>query len=261
MNRLKKEYPLEGFIDSHIHTAPDIKPRILNDIGAAKSALKEKMRAIVIKSHLEPTSGRAWVAHQSTGFTVLGGVCLNQSIGGINLEAVKTAESLGGKVIWLPTSSYSQINLNNNELFEIMGIIAEKQLILATGHLNVEDIYRVLDMAVSVGVKKILVNHPLTRVVNASIEEQKEMARKAYLEHCYVACMEKHDGLNPKFMARAIGQVGPKRCIMATDFGQIHNPQPVEGMKMFVKEMMNQGISERDIKTMCIKNPLELFFK
>lgn len=126
MNRLKEEYPLEGFIDSHIHTAPDIKPRILNDIEAAKSAIKEKMRAIVIKSHLEPTSGRACVAHQSTGFTVLGGVCLNHSIGGINLEAVKTAASLGGKVIWLPTSSYPQINLNNNELFEIMAIIAEK---------------------------------------------------------------------------------------------------------------------------------------
>lgn len=258
MIKLKKEYPLEGFIDSHVHTSPDSKPRKINDLEAAKLALKERMRAIVIKSHSQPTYIRSKMVQGVTGLTVLGGVCLNHDVGGINVDAVKTAASLGGKIIWLPTTSYP-LDLNNPIIEEILGIIAEYDLVLATGHLKTDDIWRILDLAGCMGVKKIMVNHPLTRVVNVTLEEQKEMARKAYLEHCYVACMEKHDNLNPKIMAEAINEVGPRRCVMATDFGQIHNPLPTEGMKIFVREMIKQGISRGDIQTMCIKNPGKLF--
>ena len=28
---------------------------------------------------------------------------------------------------------------------------------------------------------------------------------------------------------------------MATDFGQTHNPQPVNGMKMFIRTMLDKG--------------------
>lgn len=259
MNKLKKEYPLEGFIDTHIHTSPDCKPRKINDLEAAELAIKEKMGAIVIKSHIQPTYTRSKQVQDITGFTVWGGVCLNHSVGGINVEIVKTAASQGGKIIWLPTISYPNINLNYLVMEEILGIIAEYGMVLATGHLKAEDIWGILDLAGSVGVKKVMVNHPLTRVVDATVDEQKEMARKAYLEHCYVACMKEHDNLNPEVMARTINEVGPRKCIMATDFGQIHNPPPTEGMKLFVGVMLEQGISWRAIQTMCIKNPGKLF--
>ena len=54
-----ENYPLENFSDTHIHTSPDIKPRLQTDIEAVLSAKKEKMHSIVLKSHLEPTSGRS----------------------------------------------------------------------------------------------------------------------------------------------------------------------------------------------------------
>lgn len=250
---------LEGFVDTHIHTAPDVKPRLLNDVEAAEDALKEGMQAVVLKSHAEPTSGRASIAEKLTGLRVIGGVCLNSSVGGLNAEAVEAAAGLGGRFVWLPTVSYPDaFKLENLE--EVVNAVSEHDMVLATGHLKAPDIFKVIDEALSAGVKRLLVNHPLTRVVGASFDEQKEMSRHAYLEHCYVACMPGHDRLDPQVIADAVHYVGPERCIMATDFGQQHNPRPVRGMKMFVKSMMEHGLSQKDINRMCVENPSRLLF-
>ena len=259
MGNLKNKYQLEEFIDTHVHTAPDIKPRALNDIEAAYEAKHEKMHAIVIKSHVESTAGRAKIAEQISEFKVIGGVCLNSSVGGLNPEAVKTTADLGGKIVWFPTISAPHISINYENMESILNIIAEKELILATGHLKPDDIFLLLDYAKSLKIKKIIINHPLTGVVGATIDEQKEMSRYAYLEHCFVACMEKHDNLNPKVIAEAINEIGYKRCIMATDFGQAHNPVPVKGMKMFINSMVEYRIKEKHINRMCIQNPSKLF--
>lgn len=264
MNRLESKYPLKGFIDTHLHTAPDIKPRLLNDITAAVEAQDEGMAAIFIKSHAEPTSGRAQVARKQTGFPVFGGVCLNSSVGGLNVEAVKTAALMGGKVVWLPTTSHREVDFkdkaNQKKLEDIIQVVAEEDLLLATGHLQVEDIFHVLDAAGEMGHERIMVNHPLTGVVGATVEEQKEMSRRAYLEHCYVACMSRHDGLPPERIAEAIREVGARRCILATDFGQKHNPHPADGLKEFIRAMVDLGISWKEIEMMCQTNPQRLLY-
>lgn len=259
MENLKDKNLLEGFIDTHIHTSPDIKPRILNDIEAACEAKQEKMRAIVIKSHVESTAGRAQIAEIMSKFKVIGGVCLNSSVGGLNPDTVKITAGLGGKIVWFPTISAPHISITYENTESILNIIAEKELVLATGHLKPNDIFSLLDHAKSLKIEKIIINHPLTGVVGATIEEQKEMSKQAYLEHCFVACMEKHDNLDPKVIADAIKEIGPERCIIATDFGQAHNPAPVEGMKMFVNTMNQYGIKHEDINKMCIHNPSKLF--
>jgi hypothetical protein len=259
MENLKNKCLLEGFIDTHVHTAPDIKPRALNDIKAAYEAKQEKMHAIVIKSHVESTAGRARIAEIISGFKVIGGVCLNSSVGGLNPDAVKVTAELGGKIVWFPTISAPDIPITYKNTESVLNIIAEKKLVLATGHLKPDDIFLLLDYAKSLKIKNIIINHPLTRVVGASIDEQKEMSKYAYLEHCFVACMEKHDNLDPKLIADAIKEIGHERCIMATDFGQAHNPMPVEGMKMFINSMIKCGIKERHINEMCAHNPSKLF--
>ena len=259
MENLKNKYMLEGFIDTHIHTSPDIKPRILNDVEAANDAKQEKMKSIIIKSHVESTAGRAKIAELISGFKVIGGVCLNSSAGGLNPDAVKVTAELGGKIVWFPTISAPDISINYENIESILNIITEKELVLATGHLKPDDIFLLFDCAKSLKIKKIIVNHPLTEVVGASIDEQKEMSRYAYLEHCFVACMEKHDNLDPKIIADAITEIGPEKCIMATDFGQAHNPVPTIGMKMFINSMIECGIKEKNINKMCIHNPSKLF--
>lgn len=261
MKRLKEKYPLEGFIDTHLHTSPDVKPRILNDVQAAFEASKEKMKCIIIKSHLESTAGRARLAEMLTDMRVVGGITLNQSVGGLNPAAVETSALMGGKMVWFPTISHGTIDLDLDKIDDILHIIAKNDLVLATGHLNPVEIFELLDLAHSMGIWKILVNHPFTRVVGASIDEQKEMAKYAYLEHCYVACMENHDRMDPEVISQGIKDIGPDKCIMATDFGQSYNPNPVVGMKMFVDKMLNLEISLDDIIVMCRNNPFKLLFQ
>jgi hypothetical protein len=260
----KSKYPLKGFIDTHLHTAPDIKPRLISDIEAALQAKNEQMMGIVVKSHVEPTSGRAALASQVTGLMVWGGVCLNQSVGGLNIQAVNTAAMMGGKVVWFPTTSRDQIKLNRDQkteelLEEILTIILENEMVLATGHLKVEDTFHILDLAQSMGLSKVMVNHPLTQVVGASLEEQKEMSRTAFLEHCYVACLPGHDQLDPERIIQSIKEIGAERCIMATDLGQFQNPEPVLGFKTYIKHLMDSGISWKEIFQMCHINPSQLF--
>ncbi len=268
MKKLKKEYlpkefadldfPLEGFTDTHIHTGPDVKPRLMTDVEAAVSAKEERMHSIVIKSHHEPTSGRALIASEVTRFPVYGGVALNSSVGGLNSNAVEVSALIGGRFVWFPTISYSSVLMDWSRVEDILHIVRENQMVISTGHLKPVDIFTLIDMAKSMGIWRIIVNHPLTEVVGASLDEQVEMAAHAYLEHCYVACMERHDNLDPGLIRDSIKKIGAKRCLMATDFGQIHNPWPVNGMKLFINSMLQKGVSIGDIHTMCKDNPQKL---
>jgi imidazolonepropionase-like amidohydrolase len=52
--------------------------------------------------------------------------------------------------------------------------------------------------------------------------------------------------------------VGAEKCIMSTDLGQIWNPPPVEGMRMFIVTLIKYGISEKEIILMAKKNPAKL---
>ncbi|MEW6010487.1 MAG: DUF6282 family protein [Euryarchaeota archaeon] len=251
---------LDNYIDTHVHTAPDIKPRICSDRQAATTARNENMAGLVIKCHVESTATRAWIAQKYSNIPVIGGICLNSSVGGINPSAVKICAQLGGKIVWLPTISAGEIPLDSDKLEEILALVRDYDLVLSTGHLGVENIFRVLDLAHSWNLKRILINHPLTGVIGATIDEQKEMSGYGYLEHCFVACMPQHDGLEPQKIARAIQEVGAQKCIMATDFGQTHNDIPVQGFKQFIQAMLNEGITKKQIDTMCRDNPRNLLF-
>lgn len=255
-------------VDTHIHTSPDIKPRIMDDLEAAKQAKNQGMKSIILKCHVESTTGRSHLVRKLTGFDVFGGICLNSTVGGLNPDAVESAAQMNAKIVWMPTISLPKLKKNivegihgkNDSLEQIFHLISQYDMVLATGHLKSEYIFPLLDMARSLNIKKVIINHPLTGVVGATLEEQKEMSKYAYLEHCFVACMPKHDHLAVERISEAINFVGSKKCIMATDFGQKHNPLPINGLKMFIYWMMENGVSKKQIETMCSLNPLELFY-
>ena len=135
ISKINNSISLKGFIDTHIHTSPDIKPRILNDLEAAYQAKEEGMAAIVIKCHVESTSGRAIIAENSMNIDVFGGICLNKSVGGFNPDAVEVTAHMGGKFVWFPTISLMEMrnNLkynNNNNNNNNNTYILQKNLIL-----------------------------------------------------------------------------------------------------------------------------------
>ena len=76
--------PIEGAIDFHVHSAPDVFGRSVTDIEAATLARRAGMRAIVLKNHVTSTADRAAVVREVVpGIEVFGGIVLNRAVGGV----------------------------------------------------------------------------------------------------------------------------------------------------------------------------------
>lgn len=279
---------LEGSMDVHIHSAPDIFPRIMNDVDLALSAKQEGMRAILIKSHVVITADRAEVASEQAGFPVFGAIALNLPVGGINLEAVEVALKMGAKEVWMPTIHASHyvaqkdhvptlakavkadvkgIYLLNEdgslkeELYPIFKKIAEYNVALGTGHITCKEAKMVVKEAAKVGVKKIIVTHPLATFVNYTVEDMKEVLDNGalFLEHVFNdVTRQVAYPITQKQIAEAIRAIGAKHIIMSTDSGQWLNPIPAQSMGIYIKDMLELGISEDDIHLMVKVNPAKM---
>ena len=64
--------------------------------------------------------------------------------------------------------------------------------------------------------------------------------------------------MNPARIAEAIRRVDAESTILATDFGQAHNPSPVEGLTSYIRSMLKEGLTEKEINLMVRVNPCEL---
>src|SRR5580692_8140835 len=168
---------LEGAIDLHVHSAPDVDHRRYNDLELAREAAAAGMGAILIKSHQNSTVERAWLVSQVvTGIKVFGGLVLNQTVGGLNVSAVKLALAMGAKEIWMPTRSALNHRLYYGEAggisildasgslvpeaHAILEAVAQTDCILSTGHLSPREALVLIHHARQCGVRKILITHP-----------------------------------------------------------------------------------------------------
>jgi len=275
---------LQGSIDIHIHTAPDIHPRSVDDVEAAFQAKQAGMRAILIKSHHTITSDRAEIASKASGFSVFGAVTLNHAVGGLNPHAVLAAVEMGAKEVWMPTINAAQylrsahsvpalvkaipkgtsgISILDNrgkmvpELYKIIELVAKHNIALGTGHISPKEARVLVDEAGRAGVKKILLTHPTIDFLDYSIEEMKNFTELGVLiEHDYVICTKQvRNPIPPRHLAETIRFLGAENCIMATDGGQEMNPPPAEMFKQFISAMLKNGVKKEEVRIMISDNP------
>src|SRR5215813_11017613 len=89
---------VRGAYDVHIHVAPDVMRRRIDDLTLAKQFADVGMAGFVLKSHYVPTAERAEVVRRAyPGFDALGAITLNASVGGMNPIAVEIAARGGAK--------------------------------------------------------------------------------------------------------------------------------------------------------------------
>ncbi|PYI87596.1 MAG: hypothetical protein DME26_05670 [Verrucomicrobia bacterium] len=276
-------------IDFHCHSGPDALQRSVSDLEIARIAKRAGMRGLVFKNHFTSTAARAeLVRHEVPGLEVFGGIVLNRAIGGLNPEAVKRMtefEGQRGKVVWLPTFDaenhvkYFKENrpfvpiLDNGhaapELSEIFRLIAEHDLVLATGHSSVPEILLLIPEAKKAGVKKILVTHAMAAPIVATESEMKRMAELgAIIEHAWSTQLSGPTALSPiqrsykqvtaTEYARAVKAIGAEHFLISSDLGQYLNPLHTDGMKAFMLALGEAGLGEREIDVMARKNPARL---
>src|SRR3712207_6535982 len=97
---------LAGVVDLHVHSAPDLRPRSIDDLAVAREARRHRLAGVLLKNHFAPTADRAAVVRLAVpGAPVYGGVVLNDTVGGLNEAAVVAAAGAGGRAVWLSTTS------------------------------------------------------------------------------------------------------------------------------------------------------------
>ena len=267
---------LENVVELHVHAAPDIRKRSVDDWGIVESANKEKMRAVVLKSHFFPTMCRAEDMQKISKRTLIfGGIAMNRTVGGLNPYAAEKALDMGAKIIWLPThdaqnhcikmgkaGGISVINGNrpSDELEDIVRLAAERDVALGTGHLSTYEIRHTADLAVKHGVKKLVVNHPELHFVGIPIEEQKQLAKAgAYFERVYAQPVTPGNyKVNLEDNYQAVREVGYETTIISTDGGQIENPFWTKALQEYLNYMEGKGLDQKTIQRMAMINPARM---
>ncbi len=281
--------PILGAIDFHVHSAPDVFGRSLTDIEAATLAKRMGLRGIVLKNHVTSTADRAAIVREVVpGIEVFGGIALNQAVGGVNAQAVEWMARMSGrygKVVWLPTIDADhhlktfhepgaglKVAIDGKVTADaeaVLKVIARESLVLCTGHVSPEEILAVTRRGRELGVRNILITHPMAEVPNLTPAQMKELAGMgAYLELDYVnhlmgpeahlPWMRHWRRISIKDMAQAIRDVGAEHMVLATDLGQTGNPTHPDGYMLLVQGLKAEGITDGDLDLMMRKNPATL---
>jgi hypothetical protein len=277
------ELNLKGAIDFHVHQGPDSVDRVIDADDLARLAKKMGMRGMLMKNHWEDTAALVYMMRKEVpGIELFGGITQDLAVGGINLEAVKhmaAMEGGWGRVVWLPTfdaenavksakgtGPFVRVSENGQLLpgvLQLIDFIAQHHdLVLETGHVSGEEGDLVVHEARQRGVTHVVVTHAMATPVRMTIPQMQAAAGDgAFIEFVYGAILGTNPVVTIGDYAKAIRAIGPKSCILATDFGAVQKPpepqRPLEpqGLLDFMTALHKEGISVADINLMTKTNP------
>jgi uncharacterized protein DUF6282 len=284
---------VRGAYDVHIHVAPDVMRRRIDDVSLAERFAAVGMAGFVLKSHYAPTAERAEVVRRARpGVDALGAITLNGSVGGMNPIAVEIAGRGGAKVVWLPTvDSANQRECQAAEpegatppmwarlqedlreagmaadpvdvltpegdvtprTRQVLRLVAKHGMALATGHLHEDESARVIDAAVEEGVQRIVVTHPEFTSQRIGVERQRELAARGALLE---RCFTTpHTGkVGWDVWFHNIRATGPEHSVLSSDLGQPFNPPVEDGLALCADRLLSAGFCDDEIRVMAVHN-------
>jgi hypothetical protein len=254
------------------------------------------IRALLIKDHYysaTPVTEMLNKQFKHLKVTMLSGVPLNNTTGGLNIYAVEHGIKLGAKLVWMPTFS-SKNHLDHHkkdehfkdkfpqtkkvmlepipltvtdgkgnllpEVLPILDMIAESDIVLSSGHLHIDEIWPLFDEAKKRGVKRLLCNHP-TYVVDATLDDIRRLVGMGvYVEHsmCMFVPGSKFKFYDPPELQAMITAGTVDKTILGSDLGQIGNPRLIDGFKNVIETCLDIGYSEAEVRKMVSTNAAEL---
>ena len=94
MEAIKVNPRLSLAYDLHVHSAPDVLPRKMDDVEMAQRVITSGMKGYAIKSHYFCTSERAETIRKIfPRCNAAGTITLNSSVGGINPGGIRPVRS------------------------------------------------------------------------------------------------------------------------------------------------------------------------
>lgn len=277
---------IAGFVDLHVHSAPDVYGRALDDDEVGVSALRAGC-GVVLKNHAGETASRAALLARRHGVDAWGGVVLNHAVGGLNPAAVHAAATMAGgrgRIAWLSTVDAANhvrmlggagdgIQAVRNgrptpELERVVRACADHGIALATGHTGADDAVVVAELCAARDVRCV-VTHAYFPIVGCSETHTEALAALgAQLElcaigtlmgpHAHLAWMRAWGLVDAATCARYVARYGPERFIVSSDLGQSGNPIPADGLRRFVAALALEGLDAEALRVMGAANPRRL---
>jgi hypothetical protein len=282
---------VQGAFDLHIHVAPDVPPRRIDDVTLAHRFAELGLAGFALKSHYTSTAERARVVSGVVpGVQVLGAVAMNQALGGMNALAVEIAAREGARIVWMPTvdspaetagraqpkpgdkvPQWARLQHQLRELGlgvepvevtgsdgvllaetrDVLRAIARHGLILATGHLGRDDTFAVVDGALEEGISEIVVTHPEFPCQDFSLDDQRELAARGCLLE---RCLS--TPLSGKttweHVFDGIRAVGVGRTVLASDCGNPEYPPVEDGLALWADRLLGAQFEEDEISEMIV---------
>jgi hypothetical protein len=270
---------LRGAIDIHVHANPDNVPRSVDGLEAARQAKDKGMRAIVLKSHFDPTAGLAWLARKAVpGIEVFGGVDLNLPVGGMNVHAVDhMARANGGfgRMVWMSTfDAENQIRANKSnapfvrvsengallaETKAVIAAIAKHGFVLASGHVSAHEALLMFDEGRRAGVRSMVATHGMGAPTSLTVDQARQAAKLgAFIEFTSGTLATANAQAKIDRLAEDIRAVGVEHAILSSDLGQGGNPLPVDGYATYMEALRKKGFTDQELDRMSKQNPARL---
>jgi hypothetical protein len=276
---------LDGAYDLHVHSAPDLFPRVADDVQMVTHAAAHGFDGVVMKNHFEGTASRAQLAARAvSGLKVYGGLVLNRYVGGINPRAVEAALRLGARIVWMPTldaachreafgfgggftAQSSGLETDDaglsllregrlvDEVREVMALVKQHGAALATGHVSFDEIRALVAEAAAQDFRKLILTHPYDRAPGLTLAQVASLARPhVRIEFVFCSITPNWRFTDAATIAHCIRSLGAARFVISSDGGQAHNPMPADGYREFVHALHAAGIAADDFRVMCRDN-------
>ena len=288
---------VRGAFDLHVHIAPDVVERRIDDVALAHRFEELGLAGFVLKSHYTSTAERAAVVRGVVpGVRAMGALALNAAVGGMNPLAVDIAGREGARIVWMPTvdaenetagrrpprpgekvpvwaklqhelrdqglevEPVATIDEDGQPLAatrEVLQTVARHGMVLATGHLSNREALAVVDAALEEGIRDVVVTHPDYPPQSMPVDDQVELARRGALVE---RCFtQPHTGkCSWEQWLEGTRAVGPASTVLSTDLGQVANPPVEDGLPLMAERLLDAGFSEDEVRTMAVENTRRL---
>ena len=289
---------IEGAYDLHVHSAPDVLPRKMDDLEMAQRIIKAGMKGYAIKSHYFVTSERASLVHSLyPECDLVGTITLNNSVGGINPAAVEMAARSGARLVWFPTCDgkheqqcvFDESNPNKKLPYWAQIVIQMKENGIVSNPLTVlEEDGKLTKNALQVLeiIKKyniiLATAHLSHEETFALVKEAKNIGHeKIIITHAdfpttFYTIEEQKELVSMgayiehcyttwatgkvafETTVEQIKAIGCDHVVLGTDLGQPNSLYPDEGLLEFANKLVEAGIPEQEVVKMTVRNNVNL---
>ncbi|HZM96020.1 MAG TPA: DUF6282 family protein, partial [Vicinamibacterales bacterium] len=145
------------------------------------------------------------------------------------------------------------------EVFEVLDLIKERNLTLATGHVTPEEALRIIAEARQRGITKIIVTHPLlgAQFTNMSLPQMQEAVKLGGAIEITAGAL-RGEGAAKTRAIEAIKALGTQNVFIASDSGLVGTPNHPDALAMAAKALRAAGFSEQDLSRMFKETPARL---